>query len=319
MQNTNNVRPLRAEATSGKQATFTKERYVPSRPLSDLLLRYRNEICPNKRGCRWEQIRIDRYLRDYPMLFGKQVSEITKADFVELREHRLLSVQSSSVRREFNLLSNILATATYEWEAMLENPLRKFKRPSNSQPRDRLFDSDELTAVLQKLGFKEGITPQTKSSRVGVILLVAIETGMRSSELCRLQWGDVYLKQRVACVGVTKNGDRKRVPLSPRALELLTLMWPLRKEFDGLVFGVSSALRDALFRKARDRAGVENLRFHDSRHQACTQLSQKLDMLPLARMLGIRDPRILMVYYNETAEDVALRLAAFEKAKPTTS
>lgn len=41
---------------------------------------------------------------------------------------------------------------------------------------------------------------------------------------------------------------------------------------------------------------------------AATRLSRKLNTLQLARMLGIKDPRILMVYYNETAEDIARRL-----------
>ena len=70
-------------------------------------------------------------------------------------------------------------------------------------------------------------------------------------------------------------------------------------------FGLSAAVLDATFRKMREDAGIEGLHFHDSRHTACTRLSRKLDALQLARMLGIKDLRILLDYFNEPAEDIA--------------
>ena len=54
------------------------------------------------------------------------------------------------------------------------------------------------------------------------------------------------------------------------------------------------------------RAGISDLTFHDSRHDAITRLAQKLSVLQLARMVGHRDIRSLMTYYyNETAESMA--------------
>ncbi len=37
-------------------------------------------------------------------------------------------------------------------------------------------------------------------------------------------------------------------------------------------------------------------------------LARKLDVLPLARMVGHTDLKMLMTYYNESAEDLAKRL-----------
>lgn len=65
---------------------------------------------------------------------------------------------------------------------------------------------------------------------------------------------------------------------------------------------------DALFRKVRDKAGIENLHFHDTRHEAITRLSKKLDVLALARMIGHRDIKELMTYYNESASDISKKL-----------
>ena len=58
-------------------------------------------------------------------------------------------------------------------------------------------------------------------------------------------------------------------------------------------------------RRARIRAKIDDLTFHDSRHDAITRLAQKLSVLQLARVVGHRDVRSLMTYYNETAESMA--------------
>jgi len=111
--------------------------------------------------------------------------------------------------------------------------------------------------------------------------------------------------RRVAKLDKTKNGDSREVPLSLKAVELLEQMRgvdPVR------VFTVSAASRDALFRKAKKRAGIVGLTFHDSRALALTRLSKKLDVLELARMVGHRDVRSLMIYYRESAEEIAKKL-----------
>ena len=72
---------------------------------------------------------------------------------------------------------------------------------------------------------------------------------------------------------------------------------------------VTSASLDALFRKARGRCGIEDLHFHDSRAEALTRLSEKVDVLTLAKISGHRDINLLSrVYYRITAAQIALRL-----------
>jgi integrase len=72
---------------------------------------------------------------------------------------------------------------------------------------------------------------------------------------------------------------------------------------------VESGSMDALFRKARDRAGIHGLHFHDSRAEALTRLARKVDVLTLAKISGHRDINLLSrVYYRETAEQIAPRL-----------
>jgi len=76
----------------------------------------------------------------------------------------------------------------------------------------------------------------------------------------------------------------------------------------GRVFKSNQTSGGQLFRRALQIAGVDGLTFHDTRHEALTRLAQKLEVLDLARMVGHRDPRSLMIYYNATAEEIASRL-----------
>lgn len=80
----------------------------------------------------------------------------------------------------------------------------------------------------------------------------------------------------------------------------------LAERFDAM-FG-DDAARDALFRKARDRTEIADLRWHDLRHEATTRLARKLDAMDLSRVTGHRDLRSLMTYYNPTASEIAERL-----------
>ena len=71
---------------------------------------------------------------------------------------------------------------------------------------------------------------------------------------------------------------------------------------------VDPGTRDALFRRAKQAAGIADLHWHDLRHEAATRLARKLDVLDLARMTGHRDPKSLLTYYNPTAAEIAKRL-----------
>ena len=125
---------------------------------------------------------------------------------------------------------------------------------------------------------------------------------MRLGEICNLKPSDIA--NNVATLPKTKNGSKREVPLSPKALELLKSL-PANSD---TVFGLNESSLDALFRKGKKKALIEDLTFHDTRHEAITRLAKKLNVLELARMVGHRDLKMLLIYYNETAENIALKL-----------
>lgn len=277
---------------------------IPNKTFGDLLTRYAEEVSPKKRGTRWEQIRIKKLMQ---MPIGSvRLKDLRASDFVEWREARRKEISDASVSREMALLSHACGIAIKEWEWLRENPMRNVSRPKTSKPRDRLISDKEIERLLFAVDYDEESQLGTAMSRVGAAFLFAIETAMRAGEIVGLTWDDVNLETRVARLTETKNGSSREVPLSTEAIRILE---QLRLHKSDTVFGLTSSNLDALFRKAKSRALIDDLHFHDTRHEAITRLAKKLDVLELARMVGHRDLKMLMVYYNETAEALAKKLA----------
>ena len=83
----------------------------------------------------------------------------------------------------------------------------------------------------------------------------------------------------------------------------------LMRGFDKeLVFGLKTQSLDAMFRKYRQRAGLDGFTFHDSRHTAATRLAQRLHVLDLCKMFGWTSTTRALVYYNPKAVDIAQRI-----------
>ncbi len=261
----------------------------------DAFDRYEIEVSKTKRGYRWEALRLAAIGKS---ALGKvRLADVNAEHVATWRNERLRSVQGATVTRELNLLSHVFTIARKEWKWITASPTTDVARPRAAPARDRRITQGEIDLICAALGHAEG-PPQTKQQAIALVFLFAIETAMRAGEICGLTGADVT--GRVARLRMTKNGTSRDVGLSPRAVEI----WGFVP--DG--FGISSASLDAMFRKARQRAGVEGLTFHDTRHEAITRLASKLGVLDLARMVGHTDIRQLQIYYNASAHDIAGKL-----------
>ena len=269
--------------------------------LNDALDRYATDVSPTHKGHKWELKRIELIRREFPRLCAMQMRKITTDDLVRWRDTRGQSVAAGSVLREISLLSSVFNVARKEWKWINSNPFADLTKPPQPQHRDRRISQDEIDRICLALGHTEA-TPQTAMQQVAIGFLFALETAMRSGEIRQMTWDRVNIAERYVLLTETKNGSRRKVPLSRRAIELLDLMRGLDKT---RVFTVRDDSFVTLFRRARDRCEIEELRFHDTRHEALTRLAKKLPVLDLARMVGHKDPRSLMIYYNATPTEIA--------------
>lgn len=261
----------------------------------DAFERYERDVSKGKKGYRWEALRLAAFGRS--SLGAVKMRDVDTPHIVAWRDERLKTVQGSTVQREMNLLSNVFTIARKEWKWITNSPTTDAKRPKVNEPRFRRITESEIEQVCHALGWLNK-APTTKQQSIAAAFLFAIETAMRAGEICALRKGDVT--GRVAHVRESKNGSRRDVPLSARALQI----WKMVPEG----FGITTGSMDAMFRAAKARTLIEGMTFHDTRHEAITRLAKKLHVLDLARMTGHKDIRKLMIYYNLSAADIAKKL-----------
>jgi len=266
--------------------------------VAQLFDRYARQETVKKRGARWETLRLERFAAD--SLGAIRLASLTASDLADWRDRRLKEVAPASVAREMTIMSAAFTVARREWGWIDKNPLADVRKPSEPPHRDRRVSEAEILMLVDAAG----VDLKKASARAIHAFRFAIETAMRAGEIVGLTAESVDFEKRVATLARTKNGSARQVPLSQKAIDLLKELPP----FEGALFGLSSAELDVLFRKVRDKTPIENMRFHDSRHEAITRLSKKLEVLSLARMVGHKDIKMLMIYYNETAQELAARL-----------
>ena len=143
---------------------------------------------------------------------------------------------------------------------------------------------------------------------------------MRRSEIASLVWEHVDLAQRTAYLPKTKNGEERTVPLSPTALEILEQAKLGRT--GNSVFSMGADAITQAMERARKKAGIENLHFHDLRHEAISRLFEEtdLDVMEIKSISGHRSLQMLARYSHLRAHHLADRLAGAkrgERVSPT--
>lgn len=268
--------------------------------LREVLRRYAKEVSPTKRGEQKELIRLAAFEK-YALPLDAPISGITAQDIADFRDDRLRTVKPASVLRELNMLSSVFETARLEWGLVSNNPCKDIRRPAPPRHRNRVLKWSEIRAILRRLDYPgRGQQVEMPKQAIAVCMMVALRTGMRAGELCALTWENVH--DRYAHLPTTKNGKARDVPLSRKAKAEIERM---RGWDDTLVFGITAASLDALFRKYRKSAKLSGFTWHDTRHTAATMMSKKVDVLTLCKIFGWSDPRMAMIYYNPSAASIA--------------
>lgn len=309
--------PTKAEAlrwAAITEADLLRGSYVHKREsekvtLKAALERYRQQISPSKKSVSVEGYRINYWQAQ--KLAAKTLAAITPADIVKWRDNRLAQgISPSTIQKELALLSHVYTIADKEWLLDIENPVTRVRRPKVQNARERRVSPEELAAILQHC-----------SSELGSIVQLAIETAMRRGEIISLRWQYVDTGKRVAILPDTKNGSRRVVALSGKAVAVLQ---GLPKRADGRVFGLLESGISQGFRKAcararqayRDNGGTDpdflvGIHFHDLRHEATSRLFELgLSVMEVASMTGHKTLAMLKRYTHIDAVRLADKLQA---------
>ena len=132
------------------------------------------------------------------------------------------------------------------------------------------------------------------------LVLLALTTGGRKSELTGLHWNDLDMARGIAHVGTTKNGDPKVLPLVPNvvaAINLLPVTAPDHLVFRSKRDHTKPFAFEPLFAQALNDAKIQKFRFHDLRHSCASMLAQNgATLLEIADLLGHRQLQVTKRY-----------------------
>ncbi|AOJ68310.1 MULTISPECIES: tyrosine-type recombinase/integrase [Burkholderia] len=299
--------PTKAEAENWAQSieaemrrgTFVDTAAARATTLGDLLQRYAERVSPTKKSGEQEVKRI-RSMLAWP-LCQYAAANVSPAVLAEWRDERLQSVSGSTVNRELNLLSHVFSTAMIEWAIHLPaNPVSRIRRPKHNKPRNRRTEGGEESLLLYEC-------KRARNKHLYPAVLLAIETGMRRSEIVGIEWANINLDRRVLWLPDSKNDEERTVALSSRAVDALAQVTADRI---GPVFpGLTVDAIKCAYRRARSRANIDGLRFHDLRHEATSRLFEKgLNPMEVASITGHKTLSMLQRYTHLRAEDLAKKL-----------
>lgn len=290
------------------RGVFTDRSELERTTLGELLERYMSEVSVGKIGARQECGRIRAWMRN-PLAI-RSLASLRSVDFAKYRNEREKVVSAHTVRLELALISAMFNHARKDWSMPVENPIKGIRAPKIPDGRDRRLVDDEEERLL-------AATRRARSHprMLEAAILLAIETGIREGRLASLTWQQVKLERGVVVI-FTKDQQHKQkpvsVPLSVRAVEILR---SLPRDLSGKVFGAAFCDGAALgkaFERACERAKIEDLRFHDLRHEAASRFAPHMPMATLAKIMCWKTIQMAMRYYNPTDNELvaAVRTAA---------
>lgn len=235
----------------------------------EALTRYSNEITPTKRSEKQEISIINRWKAH--KLASRSLASLRSTDFAGYRDERLKAGKApATVKLELALARHLFTVARKEWGIEVGNPVRDIRMPKVTNQRDRRFQGDEETRLMAVLA--ESGNPYAAGA-----VKFAIETALRRSKLVSLKWsqvkrGDGYDYLELPVEDVAQKKHPIHLPLSQEALKVLG---SLPRSIDGRIFPIHEDDLSRAFIAAARKAEIENMRFHDLRHEATSRLVEQ--------------------------------------------
>lgn len=272
----------------------------------EAIAEYLERVSSHKRGYQQERYRTVSMLK-HPIseLWLHQITSVHIATYRDDRlkmkaknTDRLLS--PNTVRLELALLSDLFSIASIEWGACFDNPVEKVRKPRAPSNRDRRLKPREEAKLLRQAS-------EMKNKEMYSIIVIAIETAMRQGEILGIRWEDINFRLGVVRLHITKNGERRDVPLTMRAKEAFIRLG--MKEF-GPVFTYKSTGFKSMWKALLNKLGIDDLHFHDLRHEAISRFFElgTMDVVEISTISGHKSLQMLKRYTHLKAHKLVAKL-----------
>ncbi len=208
----------------------------------------------------------------------RRISELTSTFWISYAQNRTCGPVTWG--QELGLAATIFRIARAVWKVGIpgdpvgdaREALKLFGYKTKSGERDRRPTDEELDRLCKFFAAK-------KWQRIPMpeIIMFAVHTAMRASEITRITWGDLDEAAKTVIIRDRKDPDEKEgndqiVPLLPKAMEII--LQQKRGNGDDRIFPYNARSFSSIFPRACQsmKPPILDLRFHDLRHEGTSRL-----------------------------------------------
>jgi len=300
------ARTIEAEIDAKK---YQDSRSIANVPFSTIIKRYEEEFEEIKPFGKNKKSVIKNIKRD----LGKvMMADLTDSRILEYVDTRISSGAGGvTVSIDLTYIGQILKAAKHLWglPVSIEHldtvrsklKIRGVKTRSNERDRRPTLEEIELLYkhYQEKKKFKRSVPMED-------IIRFAIETAMREGEITRIRWDDLNEKDKTIIIRDRKDprekiGNDQTVPLLGDAFDI-AMRQPKKST---RIFPYSADTIATIFPRACSSIGIEDLHFHDLRHEGISRLFEKgYQIHEVALVSGHKDWKQLKRYTQLKAKDL---------------
>lgn len=217
-----------------------------------------------------------------------------KAQPIKPKGEKPKLVKPATINRELALLKNMF-TKAMAWKYIDENPAKKDVRMfQERQTVMRILEGEEIQRLID-----------SANGYLKTIVILALNTGMRRTEILKLRWNDIDFIDRFIFVKETKSNVPRKIPMNDLVYKTLKE----KKQSNEFVFynpKTRNRIKDikTAFKTLCSQAEIKGIRFHDLRHTAATLMIMKgVDLVTVKEILGHASINTTMRYAHPTPEN----------------
>ncbi len=252
---------------------------------------------------------VDRLLM--PLCGKTSLNRITPQQVEEYRSNRSAEgVAPATINKEVQVLKHIVKKAV-EWGKVNTNHIANVKPLKTPPGLVKFLQLEEIPKLVDAC-----------PGWLRPIVLVGMNTGLRRGEILGLQKRNIDKKNRLITVEITKNNERKTLPMNDIVCEVIDGL-PARIDTQYLFADkkgkpLSPHKVSMAFKRACRKAGVEDFRLHDLRHHFASYLTMAgQNQRTVQELLGHKDPKMTMRYSHLSSEHLRTAVKSLETLTDT--
>ncbi|MGA7813188.1 tyrosine-type recombinase/integrase [Caballeronia sp.] len=216
----------------------------------------------------------------------------------------------STCNRKLNSLRGLFSRAV-EWDVLTESPLKEVKKQREPSGKVRYLSPEERARLDVEI--ETGCPPHLKPA-----VVLAMNTGLRLTELTTLEWSNVDLDHAFLTVidAHSKSGTGRHIPLNDGTLAMLKA-WK-RQADKRYVFANADGVPMRIITgwpELRARGEIVGFRWHDFRHDFASRLVMVGVALNTVRdLLGHADMKMTLRYAHLSPDCKAAAVALLNAA-----